>query len=84
MSQLEVNISKSNQNVSTITKVVDENSITSLLGALQKAKDESNDFLTSLVEKDKLKTAAVKDRKDVKRKSCEALEGMNEGYINFK
>lgn len=84
MSQLEVSISKSNQNVSTITKVVDENSITSLLGALQKAKDESNDFLTSLVEKDKLKTAAVKDRQDVKRKSCDALEGMNEGYINFK
>lgn len=75
MSLIEVKISRNNKELATIVGGdANDNNLSALFSSLQKAKQETNDFLTTLVEADKQKI--VTELKDAqKRKTSEPLEG---------
>lgn len=54
--RLELSVTQNGNKVKTFTEDVqaDEKDVSNLLNALQKTKDSSNEFLTTLVEEDKL------------------------------
>lgn len=54
--RLELSVTQNGNTVKTFTEDVtaDEKDVSNLLNALQKTKDSSNEFLTTLVEEDKL------------------------------
>lgn len=53
---LELSVTQNGNKVKTITENIssDEKDVTTLLNALQKTKESSNEFLTTLVDEDKL------------------------------
>lgn len=55
--KLELSVTQNGNKIKTFTEDVtaDEKDVSGLLNALQKTKDSSNEFLTTLVEQDKLK-----------------------------
>lgn len=75
MPSLEVKIAKSNSELKMILKNVEDEGTGSLLDILKQAKEETNQFLTTLVDDDKLVRATV-IKQAGKRKSCEELEGI--------
>lgn len=54
--RLELSVTQNGNKVKTFTEDIstDEKDVSTLLNALQKTKDSSNEFLTTLVEEDKL------------------------------
>lgn len=75
MSSLEVKISQSKSELKTILKNVEGESTASLLDILKQAKEETNQFLTTLVEGDRFGRATV-IKQAGKRKSCDELKGI--------
>lgn len=79
MSCLEVKVSQSNNELKTIEKNVISESTASLLDALKHIKEETNEFLTTLVESNKTTDEAQLKKAD-KRISCETLEGIKKQW----
>lgn len=83
MSHLEIKISHPTSEIKRIMKDVDDKgTLSSLLDSLQQGKQETNHYLTTLVEEQKLvQNAEVKQAE--KRKPCEELEGSWKDYKRF-
>lgn len=69
---LEINVYQKNENIKLSTQTIcfkDETSLSSLLDELHRQKEITNDFLTTLVEKDKLEASNnVQTQSNTKRK----------------
>lgn len=75
MCTIEVKITQNSEEVTKIVKTADADSLTSLLSNLQEAQQETNEYLTTLVEADKQPKATDDTKAAAKRKICEPLEG---------
>lgn len=76
MAHLEIKISHRSSEVKTIFKdVEDKVTVSSLLDSLKQAKEETNQYLTTLVEEQKLTQNTVVKQAN-KRPPCEKLEGI--------
>lgn len=80
MSTIEVKISQQNAELTAIVKNGENDSLPAFISNLQKAKEETNEFLTGLVEQEK-QCVLPKPKEATKRKPSETLAGIYLSWI---